>query len=398
MNKKEKVTEYVEGIIQLYQLNPYGLLTEYNEDEDCLVEVPLFPYDEIDDETLKKITLRTGLTKREILSTDEKAATKYWDKFRFFDLNLDYQGCTLIYSKYRNEEEAKVGFLRSLCGIDEYAVGTKYDVDSIYQRMIEQLVEIDSVMPGTMHENAEITNLSIQTESCFSFPEIGTMITAFMEIVEHADMLFKKVLYQETMSEDEINEYNFLINWLDARDLVAPAYLINYDLVSTCRDAYIEEGCTDILSCARIKRWVDSSPWRCKEFFDDMELVKKFVEIFPDSKAKMRQFSMDVTKFKCIFVWSDAEPIVFSDETEEEDMLTGDYIPLDQRAKKRTEVYVKKNTEEMYGYEEYAQKIHKMSLPESKGGIPAKERINRLDIRKIERRINLMHKGGKANG
>ena len=77
MKKIEKITKYVSDLFELYHMNTYGFFEDYDEDLDTSVEVPLFRYGKIDDETIKKIGVNFGLTKEEILNADMEAGKKY---------------------------------------------------------------------------------------------------------------------------------------------------------------------------------------------------------------------------------------------------------------------------------------------------------------------------------
>lgn len=178
---------------------------------------------------------------------------------------------------------------------------------------------------------------------------------------------------------------------------------LTYDTVQTYKEAYIEENYTSLFSYATIKSFIVSSPWRCKEFLDDPELAQQFVNIFPQAKAEMSKFAMETTMYACQFVWSDAHRVVYSPEEEEllasvGNIIEGAYVPIEQRRKEPTFVYVPKLPVEMFDWAPYAEKLNIAASPESRGGLKLPEREipyfdAKLNIKRIQRRLRMAHGG-----
>lgn len=409
MKSKEQVTQYVREYFDRYELNEDDFFVSIEEDEYGRAEkvnIPLFPFDEMDAETLSRISLHTGVSTEEILNCDEKAATRYLRKYPFIHLFKVYEERYEWYSQYKTEFPTAEELLLNAIFTENpgYPVEKRYDYDSIKDRLIDKLKEIDAVLPGTYHKNAQITELVFQTDIFFSFPECNKMMHSFIDMVNRLKELFFKALQAE-LPEDEINEFNFLGSILGASDVTAPTLVMNYDTLCKYRKVYIEENFTDFFSYVKIHTFVKSVPWSCKEFFDDMSLVNEFINIFPQAKAKMREFAMNVSKFECDFVWSDAKPIMYSPEEEAElnsidDMMGYKHLFYEQRAKEHTRIYIEKTSDEMFGCEEYVKKVTAAAAPPAKGGlvIPKRE-VNLMDtnvgIRRIMRRVEVKHGGSR---
>lgn len=375
LNKAKQVANFVEEIFDLYHLSKFGFFYDVDEDTFEEYEIPLFSSGEIDDTTLNRLSIKLGLTIDEILSCDDVVKEKYWSKYPFlklYDLFLDEWYWNARYKKPTTDEALLYAIFNET---SEIPAEKRYDYKSVEERMLTQLKELDEFMPGTFHQNATITNLTIETEVLFSFPQITELLCSYIEMVETAKKLFFKALKGQ-LTQDEINEYNFLVNVLVITDVVMPGTLITYDNVCSYKQAYIEEGFDDFFSYARIRSFVGTGelykgvdPWRCKEFFDDIELVKKLANIFPEIKSQMRNFEMNVTNFYCDFIWSDAEHISSSPEEEEFDKWTGEYVPLEQRAKEHTRLYVEKNQDELFDWGNYIKAIQKAAGPTIDGGL-----------------------------
>ena len=363
MTDIQKITDFVEHVFDRYQMNKYGFFFTYEGRASEEVRQPLFPTGELDDETLCRITNHIGLTKEEIINMDMQAAMKYWNKFPFFRLYRRYMDTWSWHQNFIGEmptiEEL---FLKAIFSdADDIRGKHRYDIDNLRTRLLSTLKEIDQAIPGTYHNGAEITNLRISTQIFFSFPQCSEMIRSFIDMVRRTEALFFLALHGD-LSEEDANELNFLASWLNAVDVVMPSKVMNYENVCTYREAYLEEDSQDFFSYVKIKSFIGTEPWRCQEFFDDMDLVREFFYIFPYAKAWMRQFAHDVTKFSCTFVWSDADHVRFSEEDErmmdEFDAILGyEAISENERAKEVTHIYVDKKPEEMLFWDKFSQQL-----------------------------------------
>lgn len=407
MSKIEKVTSYVLDLFELYHMNTYGFLEDYDDELEENVEVPLFRFGEIDEETLQKISVNFGLTKDEILNTDAVAAKRYWNKYAFFRLYRDFIEQWKWNQQFKDPmPKAEEYLLNAIFGSGKgIPVRVRYNIPSVKERLVEQLKAIDEYVPGTYHEGAEITDLKIATQTIFSYPQCSAMLNAYLEITERVKELFFLAIKQD-LTQDEANELNFLVSWTDAVDVATPSTKITYDVICAYRNVYIEEAHDDFFAYVKFKRFALSNPWRCTEFFDDIDLVNKLFYTIPQAKGEMRKFALELTKFECDFLWSDAEPIRYSEEEEKEledidKWLGARHIPVEERPKARTRIYVDKNRSETYGWGKYIKVLKKMSGPVSKGGLEIPDRSQLLDwhnsFTRIQNRV-AARKGGSNNG
>lgn len=405
MRKTSLIEKYVKELFDMYQLSKLGFFVEMDEDPDSLDLVPiqLFPDDEVNDETLNRLSIKLGLTPEEIINCDKKAARRYWNKYPFFRLYSLFLDECQWNSKYKEKVLTEENLLAAIFNDDfKYPAERRYDYASVKDRLIKKLRDIDIYMPGTFHSEASITNLFYRTEFLFSFPEIPEMLSSFIDMIEKVKELFFKALNAQ-LDQNEVNEYNFLINALEITDIVMPSTLLTYDNVCLYKDAYIEEGFNDFFSYAKVRSLIGTggplghgvNPWRAKEFFDDVEIVKKLVYIFPSMKEQLREFAMLVNCFECTFTWSDANPITFT-EAEEKLLNAFDdmYVPMNERIGEPTTIYVEKTKEELFGWEPYIEQINRAILPPAKGGFvirprdPAPPR-DIYGMERIQRRVEL---------
>lgn len=406
MDKINQLSNFIERIFDLYHLNKFGFFYESDDDTFEEYEIPLFPEEKIDDRIIKKLSIKLGLEPFEILGMDDAVMYKYWNKYPFFNLYDLFLNTWEWNSQYKEKVITPSILLNSIFYDEEtipYPAEERYNYKAVKERLVKQLKEINVFMPGTYHPNAKITNLTIKTEVLFSFPEITEMLQSYIDMINKVEDFFFKAL-DKNLSSDEINEYNFLVNALQITDIVMPNTLITYDNVCKYKDAYLEENLNNFFSYATVRGFVGTgalcpgvNPWRCKEFFDDMELVNKLAYIFPEIKEQMRKFAIQVKKFKCDFVWSDAEYIRYSESEEQELIDCGMYIPIEERSKEHTVIYVDKVKEELYDWSSYIEKISVVASPTAKGGIRVRSAdINSSfphNIKRIQRRIELKNGG-----
>ena len=379
MHNIEDITNFVADTFDLYNCSKRDFFDMYDDEEDKIVEIPLFQNNVLDEETLTRLSIHLGMTKQEILDMNEDAAGRYWNKYPFFYLLSEYISYCEWYSHYEGERPSPAELLLNVIFTNNkgYPAKKKYSEQDIIKRLVAELKEIDKYIPGTHHVNADITKLVITTESVFSFPRCKEMVSSYLDMVDRVQQLFFKALKSE-LDENEINELNFLASWLRAEDLVYPGVLITYPNILMFRDIYNEENYDDFFAYVKFRRYTygflsarDFVPWRCKEFLEDSELIQRFVNVHPLAKESMREFYMELVNFSCEFTWSDALPIELSEEEELEYRILNNIEPGEDLhlAKERTHVYVRKNEKELGDCEEYIRNLNRVTSPVSQGGV-----------------------------
>ncbi len=406
MKKISKISQFVEYVFDLYNMDKLGFFFDYDEETYSEERIYLFPFKKPDDETLYRISVQLGITKEEILSMDRDAAKRYWNKYEFFMLYNEFLTASWWYAKYKDEmPSAEERLMRAIFSEKEDIYSDfekRYNGKDLFNRINEKLKIIDSVVPGTIHKDAHIINSEFGTENLFSFSQCNAMIRSFIEMVERLKELFFKALYEEIVVS-EINELNFLASWLNASDIYTNT-IVTYDNIKAYSEVYKEENSSDFFDYVKILNFIGSSPWRCKEFFDDIELVQKFVDIFPKAKSKLREFAFSVSNISCYYVWSDAKPIMFSEA--EEQILSEldksnslDEVPPENRAKEISHIYIEKTPDEMDGNEQLIRKILEMSAASSKGGLTVPKRksfdTSKESFECMKKRISAKRKVGK---
>lgn len=402
MKNAKKISEYVEGIFDQYGMDKYQFFFEYNEEKDAVCDIPLFPNGEPDAKTLDRISTHLGITQEEILAMDPAAAERYWVKYAFFPLYNEFVDVWRWHAQFRGDKPSyEELLLNAIFGGDRSLHRKRYNLNRIRKRMIDKLKEIDQIIPGTFHENAEITNFKVKTETIVSFPQCTAMVRSFLGMVERLKILFYRAIKEELPEEDR-NELNFLASYLNATDTFLPSTAVTYDTVRKLRTVYEEEQKSDFYDYVRIRSHFAYPLWRCQEFFDDMGLVQEYENIFPETKGELRQFAMLISKFYCEFIWSDAKPITFPLEQEQEllelDLMFGeDDLPLSERVKEPTHIYIDKTPEEIGDDGKYVKRILDATAVSSKGGlsVPRRKRVSGAEYHDAQvRRVYALRKDG----
>ncbi len=390
MKNLNQLTAFIGDIFQRYKAIRTGFYSMYDDEIEEYVDTPLFVGDdETDANTLARLSIHLGMSTEEILGMDQIAARRYWNKYSFFRLYDQFLKEWAWYSRHTDKRPtAEELLIKAIFTDDELSFTERYDFQDIKTRLIAKLKETDAFLPGTYHKDAEITELVIRTEVLFSFPQCAEMIKSFVCMVDRTKELFFKAIH-ENLSVDEERELNFLASWLRASDVVMASVDITYNNIRTFRPVYLKENLSDFFSYVSIRRFYsleslfptdDFVPWRCREFFEDVELAQALVTIFPNLKPKMLRFANELLNFSCSFVWSDANPIVCSPEEEKEwhevNLILGkNDTPIENRAREVTHVYVEKTPQELGDWEEYAHNLDIAASPSSLGGlqIPRRE-------------------------
>lgn len=348
---ENNVLDFANEMYELYGMAPFDLT------------------EEIDDELLEVISEELGLTKDQLLAMDEVAGRKYWEKYPFFNYYQEYQE-TLQWDAenypYHTMEEAILEVLFSDVSLDdlpnhmkEFNKQKRYDFAEVKKRLIDKLKEIDEYMPGTYHKGADILDLTFETEGFTYFVFFEEMMRSFFDMVSFIKEKFFEGLQGELSPEDAL-EYDFLVRYLRVYDVVNPRVILTYNNIKKYKDTYIKENYNDFFSYGKIRAFVDTEPWHCSNFFDNKELVQKFVECFPKTKVMMRDYAVRVKNFVCEFIWSDEEEAVADKKAGSPEVIR---------------VLVPKNSEEIRGWELSLKNLQEATSPASIGGlvIPKRE-------------------------
>jgi len=378
-----KIQDYVKDYCKTYSINYDYYFSYYNEELDGGKYVDFEIDGKVNMKLIEYASMVLGLSTSDIIEQNEDAFMHWYDKFSFFKYKskYDYEFIKSYYGKGYDEA-------RMLEVIFEQPVAKpkKYNYKSVFERMKELLKEIDKYIPGTYHDNASIQKLTISTDNLFHYKNMKQMMKGYFELIDRFEYLFFKGI-KEDLQNEEINEYNFLVSVLHVRDSAIRTTGIYYYLLKALRDEYSKEGFTDLLAYVSFNHNSTFEPWRCCEFLLNKDLVQKFSDYHPFFKSRLKEFSKDILQFHCFFTWSDAKPIQHEDD---EYMIgTPYYIPLDQRAKEPTSIYVPKSKEEMNGDDEFVSLLQKLAGPPSLGGIVKREVSipNGLDVQRLKARF-----------
>lgn len=392
----EHMMDYIRDFFTMYSLNDFGVLCRYDEKTNQEVEADYLDGSPEDEKRLEWLSSYIGLTVDEIKKTDEKALKRYVEKYPFFFYYLNYRAESINQGLYNDGLNTPARILKRIFGQQCNFEGEKrkYRVSDIKKRLISDLKRYDQVMPGTYHQGATIENLEISTApSVISFPDIAPMLSSFFDMVETAKNAFFKALKTD-LPQEEILEYNFLVNALQLKNSVSPHYL-NYKYIMENREQLLNENFQDFFCYAKVDALIETAPWKCKQFFDDPSLVDKFFDVFQDAKRKMFQYYMDVSRFFCVFTWSDAKPV----QLDEDDLLFSDLAYPNGPPLERTRIYVEKNEAELFDWQEHLSKIKKISCINKKFPYAEKwkQRNQIIDGRRKEWQNKLMNQADEED-
>lgn len=359
---KQEITQYVKRFCKKYSLSYSDFFYEYDE-FDMRQAAPVFGKESIESK-LPVISEYFGLTDEEILTTSEEGLDKWYKKYSFF-YHLPKFTAAYKMSRLGNDEDvAMAHLLNAIWGEHSCKYPTRYNKSDIKERVVAKLKELDTIMPGTYHDNAEMLDFTVETENFCSYPQIGEMIYSLLQMIYRAKELFFKAKDRD-LTENETFEYNFLVSVLGIKDVASNKYLY-YRNVVALRNVYIEEGYKDFYSYVRLMNYKELNPWRAKEFLDDKSLMQAYLNEYAEEYWTWKEQSKKIAKFVCSFVWSDA-PIMrepdFGISIPELDDDSNDGIP------EMTTIYLDKTNEEMRSDKELAEKLLACFGCKSNGGL-----------------------------
>lgn len=359
---KQEITQYVKRFCKKYSLSYSDFFYEYDE-YDMLQAAPLFGKESIESK-LPIISEYFGLSNEEILTTSEEGLNKWYKKYSFF-YHLPKFTAAYKMSRLGNDEDvAMAHLLNAIWGEHSCKYPTRYNKSDIKERVVAKLKELDAIMPGTYHDNAEMLHFTVETEQFCSYPQVGEMIYSLLQMIYRAKELFFKAKDRD-LTENETFEYNFLVSVLGIKDVASNKYLY-YRNVIALRNVYIEEGYKDFYSYVCLMNYKELNPWRAKEFLDDKSLMQAYLNEYAEEYWKWKEQSKKIAKFVCSFVWSDA-PIMrdpdFGIAIPELDDDSNGGIP------EMTTIYLDKTNEEMRSDKELAEKLLACFGCKSNGGL-----------------------------
>lgn len=359
---KKEITQYVKKFCKKYSLSYSDFFYKYDE-YDMPQAAPVFGKESIESK-LPVISEYFGLSNEEILSTSEEGLNKWYKKYSFFyhlpRFIAAYQASYLG----DGEDVAMARLVNAIWGEGSCKYPTRYNMDDIRERVVVKLKELDAIMPGTYHKNADMLHFTAKTEQFCSYPQIGEMIYSLLQMIYTAKELFFKAKDRD-LSENEKLEYNFLVSVLGIRDAVS-LKLLYYKNVVALRNVYAEEGYKDFYSYVRLMNYKELNPWRAKEFLSDKALMQAYLNEYAEEYWKWKEQSKKIAKIVCSFFWSDA-PIMREPDwvisIPELDDDSNDGIP------EMTTIYLDKTDEEMRSDKELAEKLLACFSCKANGGL-----------------------------
>lgn len=324
-----------------------------------------------------------GISVADILSTNEGALLKWLKKYRYF---WDIKPFYMAYKKSLCDDSFDTCRLMEVVFDieDEVNYNSCFNYEDITKRLIMQLRDIDKLLPGTFHHGAQIMNLHIETSRFCRFDNIKEMTESYICMVNTVTNLFLKAIQSE-LTENEVQEYNLLVSALGLRDPYYTKGYLYYDGLVKAKDTYRTVTSENFNEFVIMKHWKNFQPWRCANFINDRELVERYLSVVPQAKAEMSKYAMSISHFVCDFVWSDAKAMVDSPEIEAlcdsiYEIVGEAPVPIKERPKEHTTLYVKKTVEELFGDDVTAKKITEYCRPEKLGGIPVKAFLSMSDF------------------
>lgn len=375
MNSVKEIDAFVHQCFDMYGLSFklfFGEMVNEEEDENGVVyggdleELPLVIGKNINMELLEKAAITLGVSTESLLQMDREAVCCWYNKYPYFSLRREFEITREHSLRYTASSEEML--LAAIFSENFHRDNYKRYKGNVRERLIEQLISYNSVMPGCYHEGCEIKKLMIRTNNFTHFEKIDKLVESYLSMADRARTLFYK-LWNEELPDNEIREYNFLVSVLGMRDVGYSAFTpIYYELARKFAPVYKQEGYTDYASYITYRGADFPAVYTCKEFLDSPELVEKMVQEFPRLKADIGKMAFLSKNFLCTFIWSD-EPEPINDVITDEILVEALRFWDEDVPPKYHHVGVPKNKDELNGDEPYIALCESLSAPSSQGGL-----------------------------
>jgi len=362
MTKAQRIEAYIKECFDTYSINMKEYFSVMLDGETHDI-VWVDKKGKIDMRIVEYVSEILGLNVEDILTRNDNAVAKWWKKYPYLwhlkAYNYAYDS-TFFGKGYADMKLFEAIFDTKL----DYPYPSRYDIKDIAHRLDQELREIDKSLPGTYHEGAQITNLSVTTDNFCDFDEIEEMTESYITMICNFKVLVLRALKEE-LSQDEICELNFLSTILGFRDRFYTKGFLRYNELISMRDIFCDVTEENFDDYFVLRKALNFRPWCCLNFVSNKSLVERYLSVLPCAKSEMRRFSVQVSQFFCSFIWSDAELV-------EPDPEIADYFDdedLEEPIKQRTTLYIPKTKEEFGNGDEYAKLLIEYSRPVKLGGI-----------------------------
>lgn len=315
MKTKKQIISYVKQYAGSYDIELDSLLPESDDEKVSIEEYLFYSNQKVNQCNLEALGMKLGLTPNEILECDEKATTKYKSKYKFFDLKFDFEIAERISKVAPGNAENLL--INAIFNTNKPVVMRGTPKDVVKKRLLEKLKDRAKYFPSEYHENAEIINLSVFSDTVIDYPDVEELIKAFLFMVDNAKESFFRIVSKKALNE-EIREYNFLVTVLGLTDFALHKQKMYSNWIDEIRDIIIKEDFRKFCNYVRVDKYTDFRPWRCRTFVDNKELADKYIEVFCRNKIELIRYIKTVESFLCTFNWSDDPKNPYDEMSDEE--------------------------------------------------------------------------------
>lgn len=290
-----KLVEFVENYCLHYGIENRKYFLESDDGWFC----DALEDNEITEEVIREMLLLTGLSREELLGMKKETMEKYYHRYCFFNLDREFDHLYGSDSRFLYSEK--------VAGLFYNGIAERYNTKEIKGRAFSKAVKLQNDLTGISHGDSIPICFSFSTEGAFSFPRYRDLIMSLFHLVKRYKELFLMTLKHD-LSDDEINEMNFLASCLDVRDRVQREIRLHYGNVVKLRHVYRTEKLKDFLSYVKFCRFEITRYWRCTEFLEDKDLLKTYLSFYPEAFSEMRKYLLHGENFSCWFYWSNNIP------------------------------------------------------------------------------------------
>lgn len=296
MKTKQEIAEFVTKCVDKYCIPMVCYARNEEKFKNKLWEytwepMELFENDKEFDNSITKLATLFACKKQDILDANENAVLDVYNQYPYFRLFEQWQKVKPVSrsstnidendtAKIKNEIKEKIKQINIACGTNDFIIDTS---------KISQIICIDKRL--------------------ITYKQIGELTYEYIKVYRRYSELFFKSI-EHNLTDLEIHEFNILSAHFVAMDKVCMSKYISYDYIKQIRPILKSENYEHLAQYIKVRKF---EPWIAKEFCENIDMVKRYIESYPKAKQELRDFIYLLKNKRYVFMYQ-SNPVSISIE------------------------------------------------------------------------------------
>ncbi len=298
-----------------------------------------------------------------------------------------------------------------------------YDSEVVLKKLSLIMKLTADFVPEIKQDVSQIKNLKIDYSVFGNYDNLNTLFKLYNEVVVNYEKIFHKIL-NGNATESEKVFFDVISVVLKAVDVLDESFKFSVRFVEQNRLMLKEELSVGKTVFYRFLNMI--TPWYFEEFYNNEQLIHKFLETYPGAKAEMLKFLNEIMYIDCNYSIKKDSPILIEaqENTNTQNNNVIDFLKENNKNFNPIKInyifdkFIVKNNKKFAVYKKsYSVKVEKwetfetkkeyeivknlrqmLSIPELGGFNVPTNLISRSEIEKRKKFRNEFQKGGTNNG